>query len=159
VTNTDLVREARDLWASVTPDVEDFLSNYAEALTAKAKSQLAEVLKVESEDQKALFRSRKQEIERELSKQQKDIRKHIDEVLEDLSQLDLFKGQKEIDDSVKSLEEELERHRKHHQDMRSFLEHEEKRVMEQILPNRHALRGSVQVMPVTIEIRLPEDAK
>jgi hypothetical protein len=83
----------------------------------------------------------------------------MDEVLEELSQLDLFKEKKEIDDSVQALEEELQRHRQHHEDMRGFLEQEQKRVLEQILPNRHAMRGSVQVMPVVVEIRLPEGAK
>ncbi len=80
----------------------------------------------------------------------------VDEVLAELSQLDMFKEKKEIDDSVKALEEELHRHRQHHEDMRGFLEQEERRVLEQILPNRHTLRGSVQVMPVVVEIRLPE---
>lgn len=156
VTAPDLVRKARDLWAEVSPEVEEFLTQHADALTQQAKTQLQADLRRETDTQKALFRTRRQEIERELKKQSKDIRKLMDEVLEELSQLDLFKEQKEIDDSVKALEEELQRHRQHHEDMRAFLDQEEKRVLEQILPNRHALRGSVQVMPVVVEIRLPE---
>jgi hypothetical protein len=53
-----------------------------------------------------------------------------------LNQFDLFKEEKEIDVSMKGLEEELNRHRQPHEDMRGFLEQEEKRVLEQILPNR-----------------------
>jgi len=156
VTAPDLVRKARDLWAEVSPEVEEFLTKHADALTQQAKTQLQTDLRQETDTQKALFRTRRQEIERELKKQSKDIRKLMDEVLEELSQLDLFKEQKEIDDSVKALEEELQRHRQHHEDMRAFLDQEEKRVLDQILPNRHALRGSVQVMPVVVKIRLPE---
>jgi SpoVK/Ycf46/Vps4 family AAA+-type ATPase len=159
VTSPDLIRKARDLWASVSLEVEDFLTKHGDALTQQAKAQLQTDLRRENDDQKALFKVRRQEIERELKKQSKDIRKLMDEVLEELSQLDLFKEQKEIDDSVKGLEDELQRHRQHHEDMRGFLEQEEKRVLEQILPNRHTLRGSVQVMPVVLEIRLPEGCK
>jgi hypothetical protein len=159
VTSPGLVRQARDLWSNVSLEVEDFLTEHAEALTRQAKAQLQTDLRKENDTQKGLFGTRRQEIERELKKQSKDIRKRMDEVLEELSQLDLFKEQKEIDDSVKEIEEELQRHRQHHEDMRGFLEQEQKRVLEQILPNRHALRGSVQVMPVVVEIRLPEGSK
>jgi len=156
VTSPELIRAARDLWASVSPEVEDFLATHAKAMTQQAQARLEFDLNLETDTQKGLFRTRRQEIERELKKQQKDIRRLMDEVLTELSQLELFKEKQEIDDSVKALEEELQRHRKHHEDMRGFLQHEEKRVLEQILPNRHLLRGSVQVMPVVVEIRLPE---
>jgi len=156
VTAPDLVRKARDLWTEISPEVEKFLKKHADALTHQAKAQLQADLRRETDVQKDLFRTRRQEIERELKKQSKEIRKRIDEVLEEFRQLDLFKEQKEIDDSVKALEEELQRHRQHHENMRSFLDLEEKRVLEQILPKRHALRGFVQVMPVVVEIRLPE---
>ncbi len=156
VTSPDLIRKARDLWASVSLEVEDFLKQHTDALTQQARTQLQVDLRRESDDQKALFKVRRQEIERELKRQSKDIRERMDKVLNELSQLDLYKEQKEIDDSVKEIEDELQRHRQHHENMRGFLEHEERRVLEQILPNRHALRGSVQVMPVVVEIRLPE---
>lgn len=156
VTAPDLIRKARDLWAEVSSELEEFLTRYADALTQQARSQLQIELQKQLKEQKELFSARRQEIERELTKQSKDIRKLMDEVLAELSQLDLFKKQKDIDDSIKALEEQLQRHRQHHEDMRAFLEQEEKRVLEHILPNRHALRGSVQVMPVVVEIRLPE---
>ena len=56
-------------------------------------------------------------------------------------------------------EEELKRRRMHYEDLRTLLGRERERILKQVIPKRHTLRGSAQVFPVAIEIRFHEGRK
>ena len=55
-------------------------------------------------------------------------------------------------------ERELERRRKHYEDVRAQLEIERDRFLK-LLPRRYAMTGPAQVFPVCIEVRLPGGAR
>ena len=61
--------------------------------------------------------------------------------------------------SQKQKEEELRRRRAHYELLREQLGRERVRVMDHLLPRRFALRGSVQVFPVAVEIRFPGEGR
>lgn len=154
--SSDAIRSARDLWADVLPDVEDALTKHAERLTTQIKQQLATKLIEETREQKQLFATRQREVERELKREERDIAKRFQEFAESHQQLQLFGGEAAVEATKEELRQEMERHRNHHEAMKEFLNREEHRILEKILPNRFALRGEVLVLPVTVEIRLPE---
>jgi replication fork clamp-binding protein CrfC len=62
----------------------------------------------------------------------------------------------ELARSIAEKEEEVRRRRAHYEELREQLQRERDRVIRYLLPKRHALRGTAQVFPVAIEIRLPE---
>lgn len=58
--------------------------------------------------------------------------------------------------SIAEKAEEVRRRRAHYEEPREQLHRERERVIQYLLPKRHTLRGTAQVFPVAIEIRLPE---
>lgn len=152
---SEAVTGARDLWADVWQDVEAALERHAAELTAQIGEQLKRDLAGETKSQKSLFADRARELEKELQKGEKDIEKRFSDDVQEFEQLELLEAVQKLDRSARGVQAELERHRAHHQAMKEFLDHEERRVLEELLPRRFALRGSVQVFPVTVEIRLP----
>jgi hypothetical protein len=78
-----------------------------------------------------------------------------DDLIQHMQQLELFaEEQKKQREKLRNLEDELQRRQHHYQTLLEQLEQERQRVLQQILPKRYALRGAVQVFPVTIEMRL-----
>ncbi|MCY1553007.1 hypothetical protein D9M68_894460 [compost metagenome] len=57
---------------------------------------------------------------------------------------------------LRDLEDELKRRQNQFGDLQERLTEEKRRILEQVLPRRFALRGEAQVFPATIEIRFPE---
>lgn len=160
-TATDQVDAARNIWENIENDLKAALNAYAIKLTDDITSRLKDQ---ESEEKKAhrdLFRDRQQEIAKQLTRQLRDLEKEMNAMLEDNS-YDLFSDTDEFykfDKTMKDLSAERNRRNSHHEQMKSFLEKEEQRVMEHLLPRRFTLRGDVQIFPVTVEIRLPEEGK
>ena len=62
----------------------------------------------------------------------------------------------ELERSLNAAEEELQRRREHYERLRLQLDRERQRVLEHVLPRRYRVRGEAQVLPVAVEIRLPE---
>jgi superfamily II DNA or RNA helicase len=149
------IGRARDLWSEVWRDVETALAQRAVEITSQIREQLARDLENETRNQQSLFADRRRELAKELQKQERDIQKRFDEALEEAAQLDLLTGVQRLDTSADAIRDELERHRRHHQEMKEFLEREERRVLQELLPKRFALHASAQVFPVTVEICLP----
>jgi phage tail protein X len=54
-----------------------------------------------------------------------------------------------------TLEEELAYRTQHLETLREHLTHERERIINRLIPARHALAGQVQVLPIALEIRLP----
>ena len=161
-TSTDLAERARSLWGAIEDDLQDALRDYAASLTEEVNQRLKREALQEVKDQKALFRERHAEIDKQLSRSLKDIQKRMDAHLDEVSQDDMFQETDEFaefDKVMSDLEAERVRQNTHHQDMKAFLQREEPRVLEEMIPRRYALRGEVQVFPVTVEIRFPEEGR
>ena len=107
--------------------------------------------------EKERFRSRRSEVRRQLNE------RSIARLTREVEDLRLQARQLHFDadrnaairSELHDLEEELERRTKHNSDLLRYLEHEEKRVLEAVLPRQFTLRGEVQVFPVAVEIRFP----
>ena len=52
-------------------------------------------------------------------------------------------------------EEELKRRQRHYEEVREQLTIERTRILKQVIPKRYAMRGGVQIMPISLEIVLP----
>ena len=88
------------------------------------------------------------------------IEKERDELLADMQQLSLIPDERRAqEERLRDLEDELRRRKSHYQDLLDQLKREQTRVLEGTLPKRYSLRGTAQVFPVTVEIRLPEVKK
>jgi hypothetical protein len=153
----DDARRAQDLWPDLVEDVEEALSVVSKRLTADVRERLRQQLDEETKAQRVLFKERQDEIGKQLRRDIKELEKEIKSLTE-VHQDDLFSGTDEFaefDRAMKDLEAERQRRNVHHEDMKSFLADEELRVLNELLPRRYALRGDVQVFPVTVEIRFP----
>lgn len=154
----DLTDEARDLWVEVEAGVADGIRRHARELNGAVVSQLERDLREERGTQERLFRERRQELEKQLSRERKDLEKEMSSLIDNTVQEDLFSNTEsflQCDRSMRDISTELARRQQHHRDMLDFLHREERRVIEQLLPGRHALSGEVQVFPVTVEMRFP----
>ena len=75
-----------------------------------------------------------------------------------MQQLPLFDDRRrEQEGQLRNLEEEKRLRDSRYEDLLTRLQEEQKRILEKVLPKRFLLRGDVQVFPVTVEIRLPEE--
>jgi hypothetical protein len=151
----------RDIWLEIEKDVANVLRQHAKAcetvISERLKSSLAQAMS----DEKERFGSRKNEIRKQLSERSiARLKKELENWQVQARQLHFDEDRNaEIRNKLHNLEEELERRTKHDNDMLQYLEREEKRVLETVLPQQFRLRGDnseVQVFPVAIEIRLPE---
>ncbi len=60
-----------------------------------------------------------------------------------------------LDRSIAEKEAELDRRRRHVEEIREQLERERTRILQDLLPRRHAMSSPAQVFPVVVEVRLP----
>ena len=60
-----------------------------------------------------------------------------------------------IDRSIEEKEEEVARRRRHYEEVREQLDKERERILNHLLPKRHAMSGEAQVFPICLEVRLP----
>ncbi len=148
---------ARAIWDEISMDIRSWVQGEAEALTLRLKQALEterdEALKSERER----FRSRQGEISQliqdtALARLEKDLAE-MRRAREQLSLLDTERKLDELAQSQKEKEEELARIQTHYEELREQLEKERNRVIEYLIPQRYAMRGSAQVFPVGVEVR------
>ena len=63
-----------------------------------------------------------------------------------------------LDRDIAEKEREIERRRRHYEELRDQLRRERSRILNSLLPSRFTLAGKAKVFPVAIEVRLPEGA-
>lgn len=153
---------ARDVIDDVAQDMKKFLAAHAEHLTdALSKALVAAGADArQSEDER--YRSRRGEVSaliagNNLEKLQKEIVKLQTSRQQGL----LFDREARLDELDRSIEEkeaELQRRTRHYEEVRAQLDREQDRILKYLLPRRHAMVGSVQVFPVSVEVRLPGGA-
>jgi len=62
-----------------------------------------------------------------------------------------------LDREIQQKQEEIERRRRHYEEVAAQLSYERERIMKLILPKRFALNGQAQVFPLALEIYLPQE--
>lgn len=153
------VARARDVVEDVTPALRRFLSTHAERLTQLLRDELlaAGVTARKAEDER--YRSRQGEVSTLISENTlAKLEREVTQLRNEQQQGFLFDEGARLAALERSIEEkqlEIERRRRHHDEVRQQLERERNRILNQLLPKRHALAGAAQVFPVTIEVRLP----
>ena len=64
-----------------------------------------------------------------------------------------------IEQSIEEKKEEIARRRQHYEEIREQLQHERRRILDQLLPKRFAMASVARIFPVAVEIRLPEQPR
>jgi hypothetical protein len=150
---------ARAIFDDVERKLRDVVKEHAKSLTTKLTDALAQSLVVARKREDERYRSRHGEVstliaENTLAKLEKEIGKleverKQGQLYEDAQRL------AEIQRSIEGKQAEIARRRKQYEEVRDQLDRERKRILEQLLPQRHAMSGAAQVFPVGIEVRLP----
>ncbi len=155
------IRRARELWDEVAQGLRGLLEVQAAELTRQVKAALATELEAERDRESKRFQSRQAEVSELIQNTTLTrLQREIDELKAEAQQGTLFDPEErvaEIERSVEEKEEEVRRRRAHYEQLRLQLERERKRVLELLLPKRYALRGTAQVFPVSVEVRLPAE--
>lgn len=155
----DVIESARDLVVEVEPDLQAYIKKHEHDLTARLTEQLAEDHDRVHDEELQRFQSRQGELstliqENTLAKLEKEIKT----LRFRMQQGVLFRQEAELDSMERSLEqkqEELERRRLHYEELRDQLSRERKRIMDIVLPRRHAMKGDAQIFPLALEVRFP----
>jgi hypothetical protein len=150
---------SRNIFDEIEPALRRFLSDHASVLTGDLTSQM----KMDGEQARKMederYRSRQGEVssliaettierlEREIQKLQLERQQGL--LFEEADRLD------QIDRSIEEKQVEIRRRRQHYEEIRDQLERERERILKRLLPNRYTMAGVAQVLPVSIEIRLP----
>jgi len=153
-------KAASDLLSEIEPDLQDFVKRLRANLTRQLREQLASDGKVALEEEDRRYQSRQGEVssliaENTLAK----IEREIGQLKQQRRQGHLFESQSfldEMDRSIENKQEELERRRRHYEEVRDQLAQERERIIKFLLPRRYALQGDAQAFPVAIEVRLPD---
>ena len=150
---------ARDLLDEIAPDLKRVLAAHAERLSASLRSDLERAGEQALGQEEARYRSRQGEVssliaENTLAKLEREIARLKVErkqgfLFDEAARLDV------IDRSIEEKQEEITRRRRHYEEVRDQLERERERILRHLLPRRHAMSGTAQVFPVSIEVRLP----
>lgn len=154
--NAEDLRRARALYDDVEAELKKFLVSHSRALTDRLRDGLAEAHAQARRQEDERYKSRQGEIsaliaENTLAKLEREIEKLRRERQQGL----LFEDSARLDDLIADKEAEVARRRKHYEEVRDQLDRERRRILEHLLPARHALSGAAQVFPVAVEIRLP----
>lgn len=155
--------QAREMLKDCEPDLKTFLQTYATALSNDLRDQLEKDGTQARRQEEERYRSRQGEIStliegNTLGK----LEREIEELKIERAQGQLFAEAERLEKIDRSLEEkqdEIDRRTQHYEEVRTQLEKERERILKNLLPNRYALSGDVQIFPVGIEVRLPENER
>ena len=150
---------ARRIVLDVEADLETVAAHRARELTAALRARLetdgAEALRRENER----YRSRQGEVSELIERNRiQRLERQIEKLRREQQQGRLFEQRRDLDriaSSIQEKEREIDRRRRHYEDAREQLERERRRIVDRLLPRRHALAGDAQAFPVAIEVRLP----
>ena len=152
-------KRAREIFLHVEPDLEAAVTRHARELTGSLRAQLRADGDRARQDANERYRSRQGEVSELIERQSvKRLGREIETLRRSLAQGRLFEQRRDLDriaDSIQEKEREIERRRRQYEEAREQLERERKRIVEHLLPKRHALAGEAQAFPVTVEVRLP----
>jgi superfamily II DNA or RNA helicase len=148
---------AVDLWTDAATEIQETLRAHAVRLTATVTDLLVTRGREEQAEEKKRYQGRLKEVEAAMRETTLNkIRRELEDEQQKRRQLQMFgTDERALDTRIAELEEELKRRETHYRELFAYLEEDQKRVLERMLPRRYTLHGGVQVFPVAIEIRLP----
>ncbi len=150
---------AQEIFLQVEADLEAAVTRHAEELTDSLQAQLKAGGTSALRDANERYRSRQGEVSELIQRQSvKRLEREIATLRRSLAQGRLFDQRRDLEriaDSIQDREREIDRRRRHYEDAREQLEGERRRIVDRLLPKRHALAGEAQAFPVTVEVRLP----
>jgi hypothetical protein len=153
---------AGDVLDDVAEQIKAFLESHRNALTEDLRAQLNADGTQARKQEDERYRSRQGEVssliaENTLAKLEREVK----ELKVKRSKGELFNEAERLDSIDKSIEEkqaEIERRRRHYEEVRAQLEKERERILNDLLPRRHSMSEDAQVFPVALEVRLPGGA-
>ena len=154
----DRLDDARLIWDEVEEDVRSFLHDYRSRLTKSIAAQLITAGNEARDSEKEAFERRINEVAALQRNQSIErLKREIEARQSAARQFDLLEDADErAEREIRDLEDELKRRISHFGDLLNRLKDEKERILERVIPSRFALRGDMQVFPVTIEIRFPD---
>ena len=155
--------EHREVAAEALSDtarsLQVWIRTYAEQLTASLKEQLLDDHNTARQREDERYRQRQGELSTLIEQSTVDrLEREIVELQDKQRQGQLFDETEQLavmDQSIEAKREEIERRQHHYQEIGEQLRRERTRILDHLLPGRHALAGTAQVFPVAIEVRLP----
>lgn len=155
------VQQARALWDEVATEVRHLTDVLAVDLTQWLEVALSEEGQAAIARENERFQSRQGEVSTLIAETTlQRLEREIAALRIESAQGTLFDPEEHLAELARSIaekEEEVRRRRAHYEELREQLHRERERVTQYLLPKRHTLRGTAQVFPVAIEMRLPED--
>lgn len=157
------LERARAVWADVELDVKALLRDLAVDLNARLRAAMdGERVEALAREQER-FKSRQGELSALMEQQTlKRLEREIEGLKLERQKGHLFDAENRLADIAadqRAREEELNRRKAHYEELREILTRERKRIVEDVIPQRFTMRGDAQVLPVAVEIRLPEPAR
>jgi len=149
-----LVPEFQSSWLDQRERVEEALIALQRGRTAEIADQLATTLKEETAREREKFAARKKELQNQrLPKAIEKLRQAVERDEQRLIQSPfLFREMQEAEEKrLRELQWEV--HRTHQDQLLTYLDREETRILSKVLPARHRL-ARVDVQPVAVEYRL-----
>lgn len=154
-----LADAARDIWSEVEVDCKRWTSRAVATLTARLAEQLDREKATASDQENERYKSRQGEVSALIAgSTMARIEKEIEAMKIDRRQGKLFASADDLDRLDRDIamrEAELERRRGHYEEVRLQLQRERERIVNNLIPKRHSMRGEAQVLPVAVEIVLP----
>ena len=149
-----LLPNLRTRWLDDRERVEEALAALRKERTRTLEKSLAVLLKEETVREREKFTARKKELQsRRLPKAIEDLRREAERTEERLVQSPLLFREMQEDEERRLREIQWEVHRAQQDQLLTYLEREEERVLTKVLPRRFAL-ARLDVHPVAVEYRL-----
>ena len=154
---------AADTLLDTTRALQTWIRTYAAQLTESLEDQLDIDNQTAQQRENERYRQRNGELSTLINQSTVDrLEREIAELQNRQRQGQLFDETERLADihqSIDAKREEIERRQHHYEEIRAQLQRERTRILDQLLPKRHALAGSAHVFPVAIEVRLPESSR
>jgi len=150
------VEAARELWDDVSKDLKRTIKTLQSDLQAQIERQISEAQVAVQQLETERFDRRIGEIQKERENTAKQVAREAEKQRAELKQGILFENLRtELEKQLAELEAEVTLRREHYNRWLDIMRDEKKRVLQQVLPKRYALRGEARVYPIAVEIRLP----
>ena len=150
------VEQARDLSDDVAKDLKRSIKTLQSDLQTHIERRMAEARIAVQQLETERFDRRISEIQKERENTAKQVAREAEKKRAALEQGILFQNmRRDIEKQLAELEAEVTLRRQQYNRWLGTMRDEKKRVLDQVLPKRYALRGEARVYPIAIEIRLP----
>ncbi len=154
---------AAEILENVGPALKQRLRNHRKQLTEALRHQLESAGATARSEEEERFRQRQGEVSSLIEGAT------LQRLENELRKLDAERGRgllfnqeerfREIEHSQEEKKQEIQRRRRDHDEIRERLARERTRILDRLLPARFALADEAQVFPVTVEVRLPGEAR